>query len=95
MQGITWWDFADQGAWQGAAAGWVRQDMSPKPVYERMQARIKGEWWTKTEGHTNAEDEYSLRAFYGTHRVTAELPNRRTVSKEVQWQRGKPNEFLL
>ena len=32
VQAITWWDFSDLGAWQGAPAGWLRRDMSPKPV---------------------------------------------------------------
>ena len=38
VQAITWWDFSDLGAWQGAPAGWLRRDMSPKPVYERLMA---------------------------------------------------------
>jgi GH35 family endo-1,4-beta-xylanase len=35
VQGLTWWDFSDKGAWQGAAAGFLREDMSPKPVYDQ------------------------------------------------------------
>ncbi len=95
VQAITWWDFSDNAAWQGAAAGWVRKDMSPKPVYERLMALIKGEWWTRTEGRTNAQGEFAARAFFGAHRLTAQLPNGRTVSREVHWERGQPNRFEL
>lgn len=95
VQALTWWDFSDQGAWQGAAAGWLRKDMSPKPVYERLAALIKGQWWTKTEGQADAKGEFATRAFFGTHRVTATLPNGQGVTKEVRWERGKPNRFEL
>src|SRR5207245_10505307 len=46
VSAITWWDFSDLGAWQRAPAGWLRKDMSPKPVYERLLSLIKGAWWT-------------------------------------------------
>jgi GH35 family endo-1,4-beta-xylanase len=92
---LTWWDFSDAGAWQGAAAGFLRRDMSPKPVYERLHALIKGEWWTQAEGRTNARGELAARAFYGLHRLTAQLPDGRRVSKEAHWERGKANRFEL
>mgnify|MGYP000436373524 FL=1 len=39
VEAITWWDFMD-GGWQGAPAGLVRADLSPKPVYHRLM-RLK------------------------------------------------------
>ena len=95
VQALTWWDFSDDGAWQGAAAGWLRKDMSPKPVYDRLTALIKGEWWTKTEGQTDAKGELSTRAFFGTHQVTAKLPSGPIIPKEVRWERGGANRFEL
>ena len=95
VQAITWWDFSDNGAWQRAAAGLVRKDMSPKPVYERLLKLVKGEWWTKSEGRADGQGEWATRAFYGTHRITAELPNGRILTKEVRWQRGQENRFEL
>ena len=95
VQAVTWWDFADLGAWQGAAAGWLRKDMSPKPVYDRLLALIKGQWWTGTGGRTNANGEFSARLFFGTHRVTAQLPDGRTVASEVHCQRGGGNRFQV
>jgi len=95
VHALTWWDFSDLGAWQGAAAGWLRKDESPKPVYDRLMALIKGEWWTKIEGRPNALGWFPLRAFYGTHRVTVELPDGSKTTKEIHWQRGKPNRLEL
>ena len=94
-QALTWWDFSDAGAWQGAAAGFLRKNMSPKPVYDRLQSLIKGEWWTKTEGRTNADGEFTTRAFFGTQRLTAQLPDGRTLTKDVHWKRGEANRFAL
>jgi len=94
-QALTWWDFADLGAWQGAAAGWLRKDMSSKPVYDRLRALIKGEWWTKAEGSTNAHGEFSARLFFGTHRLTTRLPNGQAVTTEVHCQRGGANRFEM
>ena len=95
VQAITWWDFSDNGAWQRAAAGFLRADMSPKPVYDRLLKLVKGEWWTKTAGRANERGEFPARAFFGTHRVTVELPNGRMIVKEFLWQRGKENRFEM
>jgi len=46
VEAITWWDFSDNGAWQGAPAGLVRKDMSPKGAYQALKKLIKGKWWT-------------------------------------------------
>jgi len=95
-QALTWWDFSDAGAWQGAAAGFLRKDMSAKPVYDRLHSLIKGDWWTKTAGRTNANGEFSTRAFFGTHRLSTQLPDGRTLAKEVHWEHGDgPNRFEL
>ena len=95
VQAITWWDFSDDHAWQGAAAGWIRKDMTPKPVYDRMMKLIKGQWWTKAEGRTNAQGEFPCRAFYGDYRVAVKLPDGRIVTREVRWQRGQSNRFEM
>ena len=92
---ITWWDFTDLWAWQGAAAGWLRTDMSPKPVYDRMMSLIKGAWWTRLNGTTDAQGRFDLRAFFGTHRLTAELPTGQRLTQEVHWRRGQQNHFQL
>lgn len=69
MEAITWWDFPD-GCWQGAPAGLVRADLSPKPAYQRLLEMVKGEWWTQSKGCTDGKGEYSLRGFCGEYSVT-------------------------
>ncbi len=95
VRAITWWDFSDLGAWQGAPAGWLRRDLSPKPVYDRMLALVKQAWWTKANGVTDARGEFKLRAFYGKHRVIAELPDGQRFVREAHWERGQENNLEL
>jgi GH35 family endo-1,4-beta-xylanase len=95
VQAITWWDFSDHGAWQRAPAGWLRRDMSPKPVYERMMSLIRGAWWTRLEGRSDALGVFAARAFHGRHRVTVEMPGGRKVTEEVRWQPGINNRFVV
>jgi hypothetical protein len=73
----------------------LRRDMSPKPVYEQLESLIKGAWWTKLAGTTDSHGAFKLRAFYGTHRVTAELPEGQRLIQEVHWERGQKNQFEL
>jgi GH35 family endo-1,4-beta-xylanase len=42
VKAITWWDFSDLAAWQGAPAGLLRKDMSPKPLYPWLMERLAG-----------------------------------------------------
>ena len=69
MEAITWWDFPD-GCWQGAPAGLVRADLTPKPIYERLVEMVKGEWWTQKKGRTDGKGEYRFRGFCGEYDVT-------------------------
>jgi endo-1,4-beta-xylanase len=95
VEAVTWWDFSDRHAWQGAAAGLVRKDMSPKPAYEKLLGLIKDEWWTKTEGRTNDRGEFACRAFFGRHKVNVSAADGRSASAETDWKRGAPNQIEL
>jgi endo-1,4-beta-xylanase len=88
VEAITWWDFSDYGAWQGAPAGWLRNDMSPKPVYDRLMALLKKEWWTKTSGLTDRNGNIPFHGFYGSHRISGSLSNGNTFTREFEWRRG-------
>lgn len=73
---ITWWDLSDHRSWMRAPAGLLREDMSPKPAYERLLAKIKGEWWTAAAaGSTNAEGRLELRGFLGEYEGTVSFPD--------------------
>jgi endo-1,4-beta-xylanase len=96
VRALTWWDFSDAGAWQRAAAGFLRKDMSPKPVYEALMNLIKQQWWTRLEGTTNGGGEFPARAFAGKQKITIQLPGGATQVREVDWKRDQPNrvEFV-
>jgi len=70
VEAITWWDLMD-GGWQGAPAGLVRADLTPKPAYERLMALIHGKWWTKDEKLTASNGTADFRGFVGRFRVSA------------------------
>jgi GH35 family endo-1,4-beta-xylanase len=71
VQAITWWDLSDQGAWQGAPAGLLRADMTPKPAYEALMGLVKGRWWTRTEARVSRRGGTQFHGFFGDYRVTA------------------------
>jgi endo-1,4-beta-xylanase len=73
VEAITWWDFTDQNAWQSAPAGLIREDMSPKPAYDRLYDLIKGKWWTKVDTHTMAAGKVTFSGFHGDYRISASI----------------------
>lgn len=81
VRAITWWDFSDDRAWQGAPAGLVRKDMTPKPAYTELMKLIKGAWWTKTEAETDAQGRVRATGFLGDYRLTAESGGRTASAK--------------
>lgn len=95
VEAITWWDFSDLGAWQRAAAGWLRKDMTPKPAYLRLQALIRKAWWTRAEGATGAEGLWSTRAFYGHYRAEVRLPNGLSRTRFLDFSRKADKVFEI
>ncbi len=77
VEAITWWDFTDQNAWQGAPAGFLRDDMTPKPAYEELKRLIKGQWWTRTQATVDSEGMARFRGFFGDYEVTARVGSRK------------------
>ena len=66
VEAITYWGFDDAGAWLGAPGGFLRRDGSPKPAYEALRSRIRGDWWLEpTVLRTDAEGRVGVRAFAG------------------------------
>ncbi|MHB1034675.1 MAG: endo-1,4-beta-xylanase [Pirellulales bacterium] len=95
VEGLTWWDFSDRRAWQAAPAGLVRDDMSPKPAYERLIALVKGKWWTKTAAQSDSGGVASFRGFLGDYRITVEVPTKTTVVKEFTLGKGAANKLTV
>ncbi|MCD6303977.1 MAG: endo-1,4-beta-xylanase, partial [Planctomycetes bacterium] len=95
VEAITWWNLSDYRAWQGAPAGLLRKDMSPKPAYEALRKLIKGEWWTKTSLRTDERGEAAFRGFLGDYRVTASLPGGGSVSGRFVLAAGRKNRWVV
>jgi GH35 family endo-1,4-beta-xylanase len=90
VEAITWWDFSDTGAWMGAPAGFLRKDMSPKPVYDRLMAKIRGAWWTKrAEGVTGEDGQVRLRGFHGTYAATVTPPGGAARAMTLEIRKGE------
>ena len=69
VEAITWWDFTDQHSWQGAPAGFLRDDMTPKPAYDVLLEKIKTHWTTKVQLKTDEDGKATTRAFRGGYSV--------------------------
>ncbi len=95
VEAITWWDFSDDGAWMGAPAGWLRRDMSSKPVYERMLELVKGEWWTKAKGVTDKEGKWQVKASHGEHELVVQTQSGRKVTQKVTVRKGADNSIEI
>lgn len=90
---ITWWDFTDDGAWQGAPAGLLRNDMTPKPAFDRLYQLIRNQWWTNAGGRTDSSGEFTVRAFHGTQWITVTPALGPATSIERVWQANSSNRF--
>ncbi len=93
VKAITWWDFSDAGAWQRVAAGLVRKDMTPKPVYRVLDRLINKEWRTSVEGRTGADGTYSFRGFGGEYRVEVTIPSGEMKTAESHVAEQKMNSI--
>jgi len=99
VEAITWWDFADLRAWQGAPAGLLRDDLSPKPAYKALRKLIKEDWWTTQDLTTDASGTAKFRGFHGDYNVTITLPDgKKKTMKGLQILRAtgeKPTSWRL
>ena len=95
VEAITWWDFSDYQAWQGAPAGFLRKDMTLKPVYEELKKLIKGKWWTQTTLETAADGTAGFRGFLGEYKVSASFEGKEPVVKQFVLSRGKKNRWVV
>lgn len=68
VKAITWWDFGDTGAWL-ADGGMLREDLTPKPVYDALYRLIHEEWRTGLEGLTYNDGKYYFTGFHGRYQV--------------------------
>ncbi|MBN1808455.1 MAG: endo-1,4-beta-xylanase [Planctomycetes bacterium] len=75
VEAVTWWDFSDFQSWQGAPAGLLRPDMSPKPLYDRLYELFHKRWTTDVEITADADGRAHADCFYGDYAVDAAAPS--------------------
>ena len=95
VEAITWWDFSDRAAWQGAPAGFIRSDMTPKPAYDELKKLIKGKWWTRMELTTDGEGKASFRGFAGDYKIAVTAPGKKAVELKASLERKGHNRLEL
>ncbi len=95
VEAITWWDLSDHHAWQGAPAGLLRADMTPKPAYEKLLQLIKEKWWTRLESTTGPDRSLRIRGVLGDYRVTVTTPSGESATSQFTLVRTSPNRWSI
>lgn len=88
VRAITWWDFADHNSWQDAPAGFLREDMSPKPLYTRLHELIHKEWATNAQAVSDDLATVHCRCTFGKHEILVNLPSGDALKGEFWFQPG-------
>jgi GH35 family endo-1,4-beta-xylanase len=87
VEAITWWDFADYSAWQGAPAGFLRKDMSTKPLYDSLLDIVKNRWTTDVNTRTTKDGVVLARCFFGKHDVKVKSGSGETLEGNFSLRR--------
>ena len=66
-----------------APAGFLRADMSPKPVYTELMDLIHKTWWTDATVRSDDHGRATKRVFYGAYTVTATDSQGHSVHQNV------------
>ncbi len=95
VKAITWWDFADRYAWQGAPAGLINEDLQPKPAYNALLELVKNQWWTRLQVTTDAEGCAAFRGFLGDYIATVTTADGKMVKLPLTLRSDQPNTFQI
>jgi len=95
VEAITWWDLSDFSSWQGAPAGLLRRDMTPKPLYDWLRDAFYGRWTTRARLVADEAGQVTLRAFFGDYQVSARTSSGDVLHGRFSLQRSGPREISL
>lgn len=70
VEAITWWDLSDRGAWQGAPAGLLRADMTPKPAYEVLKRLKETVCRSRVTGKTGPDGRFECHVYRDDYAIT-------------------------
>ncbi len=80
VDGITYWSFTDRRLDPNTTAtGLLREDLSPRPIYEKLKRLIHEVWQTRWDGTTDSAGGLRLQAFLGDYTLIATMPDGRKV----------------
>jgi endo-1,4-beta-xylanase len=89
------WGFWEGSHWRGKDGGAMfRRDWTPRPAQTAWEDLVLKQWWTNADAKTGDDGTATLRAFYGTHEVTAERHGVR-ASVTIDLVPGTPGEVQL
>ena len=94
VQAITWWNFSDKDAAQGAPSGLLRADMSKKPAYDRLLKLIRDDWWSRGNAYTGNSGTAVFRGFFGQYKLIVEKGDTR-VQSSIYIARGLDNKLKI
>jgi endo-1,4-beta-xylanase len=94
VEAIVYLGLSDKRSWLGAPYGLLREDMSPKPSYDRLHALIKGKWNTDLDVKSDAEGEVRFRGFYGAYRLSAKHRGK-DIHRDFEILKGRSNRIVI
>ena len=79
---------------EGTQAIITHEDFSLKPSGTVYQDLVYNKWWTKENGTTNENGEFSTRGFFGDYTITAKA-NGKTARCDVHLGKDDPREVVI
>lgn len=71
MYECTYWDMVDKYTWNEVEGGLVKNDLTPKLAYYKIQELIHKQWNTKLSLKTDSDGRCNFKGFYGTYKIKA------------------------
>ena len=93
MEGFYCWGFYDGSHWFNNAPLFDK-DWNLKPSGEQFEDLVYNKFMTRESGTSDANGEYSLRAFYGLYNVTASA-NGKTKTVKTEIKKGADNTIVV
>lgn len=93
VSAITWWDLCDRGAWL-SNSGLLRDDLSPKPAYDRLHNLIHQKWTTDLTLTTDQQGRLSFTGFFGDYQASLPTHDDAVPPQTFALNRQSPNEWV-
>jgi len=94
VKAITWWDLCDRRSWL-KGGGMLREDLTPKPVYNALKKLIHEEWHTQVEGKTDINGKITFSAFAGDYEIKVSDASGRTSTVSIIVEERRTNEICV